>query len=172
MLGLLLVPLAACHRQLPPAAAPVVVPRPPAPHVEAPPAPVGAAWSFAMAESACEAHATHRGLSLAVRVGDNRIAFTLAGETVRRLHLRKGTRTQLRFAGSAGSWSVPARFGSGSFSTAVPLNQTSANNVLTLLSGGSLRTSAANGRVPVLRIPDADVSGREWFDCVRQKLPG
>jgi hypothetical protein len=172
LLGLLLFPLAGCQQQPAPPAPAVAPPPPPAPHVEAPPPPVSAAWSFAMTTSTCEAHATHRGLSLTLHVSGNSIALTLAGDTLRRLHLRTGTRTQLRFAGSAGSWSVPARFGSDrSFSTAIPLDQTGANHVLVLLSGGNLRTSAVQNRIPALHIPDSDVSGREWFDCVRQKLP-
>jgi hypothetical protein len=50
------------------------------------------------------------------------------------------------------------------------LNDTAVNNVLLLLGGGRLWTDVAKVMVPALRIPDSDVSGREWFDCVQQEL--
>jgi hypothetical protein len=50
------------------------------------------------------------------------------------------------------------------------LDDTAVNKLLLLLGGGGLQTDVAKVMIPALRIPDSDVSGRQWFDCVRKEL--
>lgn len=165
--------LAACHA--PPKPAPVALPVPPTPvpsPAQRPPRPLPAVWSFAITNAACEAEAAHRDLSLAVRVGsDGKVVLRLAGEVLRRHRWRAGTRAEFHFVGAAGAWALQSRFDPGhTFVAVVPLDEIAAGQVLELLGGGSLSTSAPLDRIPVLQIPDANVAGREWFDCVRHKL--
>jgi hypothetical protein len=166
--------LAACHG--PPKPAPVALPVPPLPTppppVQRPLPPLPAVWSFAITNTACEAEAAHRDLALAVHVGnDGKVVLRLAGTVLRRHRWRAGTRAEFRFVGAAGLWALQSRFDADrTFVAVAPLDEISAGQVLELLGGGSLNTSAPADRIPALKIPDANVSGREWFDCVRHKL--
>jgi hypothetical protein len=165
--------LAACHAPSKPVPIALPVPPPPKrPRVQRPPPPLSAVWSFAITNTACDAEAAQLDLSLAVHVSnDGKVVLRLAGVVLRGHRWRAGTRAEFRFVGAAGAWALPSRFDAGhTFVAAVPLDEIAAGQVLELLGGGSLSTGAPAGRIPVLQIPDANVSGREWFDCVRHKL--
>jgi hypothetical protein len=169
--GLLAGTLAGCHTPPPPAPAPPPLPVPPA-FVSRPPAVVSGRWSFAITDSACVAHASNSDVSLTLRIGhDERVELSVAGRKVRAAVTRGGRSARLRFEGAAGSWTLPARSSAHRAVVAiVPLNQTAANQVLVLLGGGRLRTQVGTAYIPVLRLTDSDVAGRDWFDCVRREL--
>ncbi len=161
-----------CQAPLPPPSIPPVsLPLPPP---VAPPAPetVSAKWSFAITGAACIAHAPGRDMSLELRIGANdRAELTVAGPAVRSAVAGGGREARLRFKGVGGAWTLPARSSAGrAVLAAAPLNETTASDVLVLLGGGRLQTEVGKAHVPVLRLPDSDVAGREWFDCVRSKL--
>jgi hypothetical protein len=156
------------HPPRPPApAAPVAPPAIALPHQ---PAVIGARWSFAIVGNTCVARATSADLSLLIRVGsDQKVEFSLAGPALRLASARRGMRAQLRFAGTTGSWALQARSDSHrTFMVVLNLNATAAHDVFAALGGGTLH--AQPGRVPVLRIPDSEVAGLDWFECVRDKL--
>ena len=163
--------LAGCHAPPPPPPAPPPLPVPPA-FVSPPPAVVSGRWSFAITGTTCVAHASNRDVSLALRIGrDNTVELSVAGRKVRAAVTRGGRRARLRFEGATGSWTLPARSSAHRAVVAVvPLNETVANQVLVLLGGGRLRTEIGTAYVPVLRLTDSDVAGRDWFDCVRSEL--
>jgi len=95
----------------------------------------------------------------------------VAGRKVRSAVVHGGRRARLRFDGTAGSWTLPARSSAHRAVVAiVSLSETTADRVLTLLGGGRLRTEVGRAYIPVLRLPDSNVAGREWFDCVRSEL--
>lgn len=160
--------LAGCQAPPPP---PPPLPVPP-PFVPPPPEVVSGRWSFAITGGACIAHASNRDVSLALRIGrGNKVELSVAGRKVRSAVTRRRRRARLRFEGAAGSWTVSARSSPDrSVVAVVPLNKTTASHVLALLGGGHLRTQLGAAVVPVLRLPDSDVAGREWFDCVRSEL--
>jgi len=161
--------LAGCHAPSPPAPPPL--PAPP-PFARPPPEVVSGRWSFAITGAACIAHASNPDVSLALRIGrDDKVELNVAGRKVRSAVTRRRRRARLRFEGAAGSWTVAARSTSDRTVVAVvPLGATTASHVLALLGGGHLRTEVGTADVPVLRLPDSDVAGREWFDCVRSEL--
>ncbi|HEX5325274.1 MAG TPA: hypothetical protein VFW75_01270 [Acetobacteraceae bacterium] len=163
--------LVGCHAPPPPPPRKPPPPLPPA-AVHRVPEAVGASWSFAITATACVAHASNRDVSLAIRVGPHDSAeLSVTGTAVRAVASRAGRSARLRFVGATGSWRLAARTNSAhAVAAAMPLAATAASHVLLLLGGGSLHTEIGKARVPVLRLPDSDVSGRDWFDCVRRKL--
>lgn len=163
--------LVACHSPPPPPPAPPPLPAPP-PVAAPPPLVVTGRWSFAVTGTACVAHTSNCDVSLGIRIGrDDKVELSVVGQKVRSAVARGGMRARLRFEGSGGSWTLPARSSSHRAVVAVvPLRETTANNVLLLLGGGRLRTEVGAASVPVLRLPDSDVAGREWFECVRSEL--
>ncbi len=163
--------LIACHAPPPPPSPLPPLPVPP-PFVPPPPMVVTGRWSFAITGTACVAHASNRDVSLGIRIGrDDKVELSVVGRKVRSPAARGGRQARLHFEGSAGSWTLLARSTSHRAVLAImPLGQTTANNVLLLLGGGRLRTEVDTASIPVLRLPNSDVAGREWFDCVRSEL--
>jgi len=163
--------LVGCHAPPPPPPASPPLPVPP-PFVQPPPEVVSGRWSFSIADTGCVANASNPDVSLALQIGQhNKVELSVAGRKVRSAVPRRGSRARLRFEGPAGSWTLPARSTAHRAVVAVvPLNETTASNVLALLGGGHLRTEVGTRFVPVLRLPDSDVAGRDWFDCVRSEL--
>jgi hypothetical protein len=163
--------LAGCHAPPPPPPPPPPLPVPPA-FVSPPPEVVSGRWSFAITDTACVAHASNPDVSLALRIGhDKRVELSVAGRKVRNAVTHGGWRARLRFEGAAGSWTLPARSSAQRAVVAVvPLNETTAKQVLVLLGGGRLRTEVGRAYIPVLRLTGSDVAGRDWFDCVRSEL--
>lgn len=172
--GVLVAALAACHPPPPPP--PPVAEAPPPPVIEPPPppAPVSASWSFSVTQTACVAHAFNHEASLTLSFGsDGHLEFVLSAPALRSRAVRTGARGRLRFRGGTGSWVWPARVTTHrTLVGVIPANKIAANDLLIALEGGLLRTELAHARVPALRVPAANVAGREWFDCVRTKIAG
>lgn len=170
--GVLLAGLAACHPP-PPPPAPVVLTPPPL-VIEPPkrPEPVTAGWSFSVTQTACVARAVNREVSFTFSVAsDGKLEFMLWGPALRSRVARAGARGRLLFRGRTGSWVWPARASAQhSLAGALPANKTAENDVLIALEGGMLRTELAHALIPALRIPAANVAGREWFGCVQAKI--
>ena len=156
----------------PPPPPPPGPPPPPAARTEpSVPKPVGARWSFTVTETACIAHASNPAVSLTVRVGNNQAVLSVMASAMKSSTADANTHARLLFRGPAGSWTLPARTDSHHGVMAyLHLDDTAVNKLLLLLGGGRLQTDVAKVLVPVLRIPDSDVSGRQWFDCVRKEL--
>jgi len=169
--ALLMLAPVGCRAPSPPPRTTTVVPAAPPPAaVRRLPEAVSANWSFAITETGCIAHASNRDVSLTVRVG-HRFELSVSGIALQSIPAPAGTWAQLRFDSAGGSWTLPARGDSHRAVVAiVQPGERARNDVLMLLGGGSLRTELRNARVPVLRIPDSDVSGRDWFDCVRREM--
>ena len=169
-LGVLLGVLLGCQAPPPPPPPPAPPPEPSPPSVPSVPNPVGASWSFTVTETTCIAHASNPAVTLTVRVGKNQAVLSVMAAAMKS-STKANAHAQLRFKGTDGSWTTPARTDSRHAVTAyLHLNDTAANNVLLLLGGGRLQTEVAKTVIPVLRIPDSDVSGREWFGCVRREV--
>jgi hypothetical protein len=169
-LGVLLSVLLGCQAP-PPPPAPAPPPEPPPPSVPSVPNPVGARWSFTVTETTCIAHASNPAVTLTVRVGNNQAVLSVMAAAMKSSTAKANAHAQLRFKGSEGSWTTPARTDSQHAVTAyLHLNDTAMNNILLLLGGGRLQTEVGKTMIPVLRVPDSDVSGREWFGCVRREV--
>lgn len=168
--GTLLAILVACH-PTPPPPRPVAI-APTIQHPPRPPEPVSASWSFSITQTACVARVVGREVSLTVNVGVKKLEFVLVARVLRSAGTtRAGTRGMLRFHGSAGSWTWPARINAHrDLAGVLPADKTAANNVLAALEGGTLRTQVGHAVVPVLLVPAANVAGRDWFECVGAKL--
>jgi hypothetical protein len=145
---------------------------PPGPPIEPfVPNPVAARWSFTVTEAACVAHASNPAVSLTVRVGNNQAVLNVMATAMKSSTTDANAHARLLFRGPAGSWTLPARTDSHHGVMAyLHLDDTAVNKLLLLLGGGRLQTDVTKIMVPALRIPDSDVSGREWFDCVRKEL--
>lgn len=165
--------LIGCHPP-PPPPPPAEPPPPPSPAPPPAPASISTRWSFAVGETGCLAHASGHDMSLALSVDAQRkIEMTVAGSAVRKTVRRGGVRGRLRFEGAGGRWTLPARTSPHhAVLASVRLDEATAGDVLKLLGGGRLHTEVRGARVPVLRLPDSDVAGREWFGCVRKELGG
>lgn len=169
--GVLGATLVGCTQPPPP---PVPVPialLPPRIQPPRPPEPVNASWSFSVTQTACVARAVSREVSLTLSFGSNsKLEFTLSAQVLRSGG-RAGARGRLQFHGGTGSWVWPARVDPHSTLTVLPPpSKTAAKDVLIALDGGTLRTEFIHVMVPPLRVPAANVAGREWFDCVRAKI--
>ena len=162
--------LGGCHAP-PPPPPPPPLPVPPA-FVPPPTTAVTGRWSFEITGTACVASVSNPDVSLEVQVDhDGRVELSVTGRQVRSAVTRGGRRARLRFEGAAGSWTLPAGSTSHRAVVAVePLSEMTANQVLVLLGGGRLRTEIGRAYIPVLRLTDSDVAGRDWFDCVRNQL--
>jgi hypothetical protein len=133
---------------------------------------VSASWSFAITETACVATASSRDVSLTVRVDETgHVGLNLAATALRTNAVHSGVRGRVRFEGREASWTLSARTDNNHhLVVALNLNQRSAKDVLVMLGGGTLRTELTNAEVPVLRLPVSNVSGRDWFECVRERV--
>lgn len=166
--GLLLAALvAACA-----APQPAQRPAPPRPAVPRPPPPlhaVEAGWSFSVGSGACTASITHPDATLSVTAGPEAQVDILArgGEEAARIQ-------RLAFRGPDGAWSRRLRArGAAGDGVTQPLSAATERRVRALLAGGVLTLSRQG--TPALRVtlPDAGISGRDWFGCVtRLRSPG
>lgn len=173
LLAITTVSLAACTT--PPAVVaapeplPLPLPLPPTPPARpVAPAPVTATWSF-RSGGACSATAANPVLSL--EVGASNEALSLELHMSRRVALPANASVPITFSGAAGTWTTAGRLNAPRrVSASGPMTEDAASRVLVLLAGGTIRTGGRQRDVPVLRIPDAGVAGRNWFECVRQRL--
>jgi hypothetical protein len=77
----------------------------------------------------------------------------------------------IAFANGASSWEVGARvIGKHEASAVLTMSEDAAGRVLVLLEGGTVRVGRASDGLPRLLVPHGGAAGREWFECVRQRL--
>jgi hypothetical protein len=123
-------------------------------------APVDGAWSFTAGASGCTAQVRHAEATLSVTAGpEPRLAWSLRGAA-------RGGR--IVFAGPEGGWTLRGTAAADGTRATIPLDAAGEARVQQLLGGGT--ASLPGTRLPPLRIPDAGVSGREWFGCLT-RLP-
>lgn len=153
-LALALLALMGCQTPEPP---PPVLAQRQAPRL--PPAPpVEGAWSFTAASARCTARIIHPEAALTISAGPEAEVFLTVRSTRRR--------GQIAFSGPDGNWRLPATAGTGGLRAAMPLNPAAEARVQDLLGGGTVTVPST--RQAALRIPEAGVSGREWFGCLER----
>jgi len=153
-----LLALAACQ---PATQAVVTAPRAPrAARPAPPPGRVEGTWSFGVAGNRCTAQVTHREATLSITAGPRK-SITLSLSSPGR---RPPGRGRLLFRGDDGNWEAPARGTGRAAIASIPLDDTGEGHVRELLGGGTL--SMQGGELPTLGVPDAGVSGRDWYGCV------
>lgn len=163
LLLLLALGLSAC--QTPPPPAPRTGAR--APARPAPPAPseVEGAWSFSVLGDRCTARVAHRQMTLGVTAGPGQTANYSLTAPGRGLPVNRPV--TIGFRGDGGNWQVPGRTSrSRAASASMPLNDTGEARIRDLLSGGTVTASGSGVSAPALSVPDAGVSGRDWYGCV------
>lgn len=144
----------------PPAPRPMARPARPAPPV---PSRVEGAWSFGVAGDRCTAQVSHREATLGIAAGPGPTATLSVGAPGRR-----STRAaRIAFRGDDGAWEAQGRGGAGRVALAtIPLDEAGEARIRDLLGGGTVTVQAQGTEVPALGIPDAGVSGRDWYGCV------
>jgi hypothetical protein len=154
---LLLVPalLAACAQPQPaPVGRRVVLPPRAAPAEAA--AQADGAWSFSIANGVCTASLVQDEATLTLAAGPGRdLSYAVRGG--RRI-------SQVAFRGAEGNWQQ--RFAGSETRVSRRLDAAGERRIRALLSGGTLRYSRPGSRVLSVSVPDAGVSGRDWFGCV------
>ena len=165
--ALLLLGLSACQAAPPPPVRTRAAARP-AP-VVAPTTPVDGAWTFSVFADRCTARATHRDMSviLAAGPGERASLSVSAGNRI-----PAGATLRIAFRGDGGNWQLPARSDRRRLATAGwALDAAGQERIQDLLGGGTVTASGTGVGAPPLALPDAGVSGRDWFGCV-SRLPG
>jgi len=158
--------LAACAAPPPPSR-----PAPPRPAAARTPPPLHeapAGWSFSTATATCTARITHPDASLSVTAGpEPQVDFVARGTDAAPRILN------LAFRGPEGAWSrrLAARGAEGAGVTQ-PLAPASERRVLALLGGGTLTFTRPGAAALRVTLPDAGVSGRDWFGCLNKVRPG
>ncbi|MDP3417635.1 hypothetical protein, partial [Falsiroseomonas sp.] len=144
---------------------------PPAPPAAARPPPplheVAAGWSFSTASNTCTARITHPDAALSVTAGpEARVDFVARGTDAAPRIL------SLAFRGPEGAWSrrLAARGAEGAGVTQ-PLSPATQRRVLALLGGGTLTFARPGAAALRVTLPDAGVSGRDWFGCLARLQP-
>ncbi|WP_156963768.1 hypothetical protein [Muricoccus aerilatus] len=155
-----LLTLAAC--QTPPPPAPVVTPRVARAPARPLPSRVDGAWSFGVAGDRCTAQVAHKEATLGITAGPGKsVTFSAAAPS-----RRANGRARIVFRGEDGNWEAPAR-GTGRTALAtLPLDERGEAYVRDLLGGGTATVQGPGVEMPALSVPDAGVSGRDWYGCV------
>jgi hypothetical protein len=160
LLILALLGLGAC--QTPPPAPP---PRAPARPAAPPPSPVQGAWSFGIVGDRCTARVTHRDVALDLTAGPGRrasLAVTAPGWA-----LPVSRRVTMAFRGAGGGWQLAGSTDAQRKAAAtLALDDAGQGRLRDLLGGGTLRLRGTGVSAPPLILPDAGVSGRDWYGCV------
>ncbi|WP_158600853.1 hypothetical protein, partial [Teichococcus wenyumeiae] len=144
-----------------------------APARPAPPVPseVEGAWSFSVLGDRCNARVAHREMTLAVTAGPGQQANLSLTAPSRGLPVNRPLR--IEFRGDGGNWQIPGRTSRGRVASAsMPLNQTGEARIRDLLGGGTVKASGSGVSAPALSVPDAGVSGRDWYGCVARLAQG
>jgi hypothetical protein len=164
---LLALGLAACQSAPPPR--PVSrAPTRPAPPV---PSEVEGAWSFSVLGDRCNARVAHRQMTLAVVAGPGQQASFSLTAPGRGLPVNRPLR--IEFRGDAGNWQVSGRSSRSRVASAsMPLNEAGEARIRDLLGGGTVKATGSGVSAPALSVPDAGVSGRDWYGCVARLAEG
>ncbi|MBU8537960.1 hypothetical protein [Falsiroseomonas tokyonensis] len=154
VLGLLVLTVLSACAQPQPVGRRVVLPPRTAP---AEPAERGeASWSFSIANGVCSASLVQEGVTLAVAAGPGR-DVTYTAQAGRRI-------SQVAFRGTEGNWQL--RFPGTATRVTRRLDAAGERRLRAMLAGGTLRYSRPGARVLAVAVPDAGISGRDWFGCV------
>ncbi|MGK7866732.1 hypothetical protein [Falsiroseomonas sp. E2-1-a20] len=114
------------------------------------------AWSFSIANGVCSASLEQDAATLAVAAGPGReLSYEARGG--RRI-------SQVAFRGAEGNWQL--RFPASQSRVTRRLDAAGERRIRALLAGGTLRYSRPGTRVLSVTVPDAGISGRDWFGCV------
>lgn len=129
-------------------------------------------WSFSVENNECHASIATNSEKLSIDSENNDIiTFYISGSAIRSIITHGKPPAHLVFVGTAGSWKLSIQSQSAdSLSTKLPLNETTASDVLAILAGGVLQSELAHGAVHTLHVPDSNIAGREWFSCIRSKM--
>lgn len=168
VLLLLALGLAACETAPPPR--PVYrAPTRPAP--PAAPSEVDGAWSFSVLGDRCNARVAHRQMTLAVVAGPGqRASFSL---TAPGSGLPVNRPVRIDFRGDGGNWQISGRTNRSRVATAsASLNGATESRIRDLLGGGTVKASGSSVSAPALNVPDAGVSGRDWYGCLARLAQG
>lgn len=176
ILALLLLPmLVACVPPAPSPAPPRVVrPRPPEPPPPPPPEPEAAVpgrWSFSIANGVCSATLANPALRLAVAAGP-RARLTLTASAMVAPNAIAFAQTTGAWHGASWQWRmqpVGAVPGARVARASLALDEAEQGRLRDLLAGGTLRFTGADAAPLLLSVPDAGISGRDWFGCVAQR---
>ncbi|MFH5925317.1 hypothetical protein [Roseomonas xinghualingensis] len=159
--------LAACQ------AAPTQAPRrpvarAPSPPPAATPSEVEGAWSFRITGDRCIARVAHESMTLAVTAGPGgKASFSL---TAPARSLPAGRTVRIGFKGDGGNWLLPGRTDAQrAASASMTLDGTGEGRIRDLLGGGTVSVSGSGVSAPALSVPDAGVSGRDWYACVARQ---
>lgn len=136
--------------------------RPAAPRPPPPLHDVAAAWSFSVTQDSCTARIVHPDATLTVAAGPQaQVDFVALGTEAAPRILR------LAFRGPEGAWwrTMHARGAEGAGVTQ-PLSAATERRVRALLAGGTLTYSRPRDEPLRVTLPDAGVSGRDWFGCL------
>ncbi|MFC7735535.1 hypothetical protein ACFQX4_06680 [Roseomonas sp. GCM10028921] len=162
----LLLAVAGCQSTPAPTSAPPARPAPRA-AMPAPPKPpeVSGGWSFSIDGERCNARVGHREATLAITAGpEPRLAFSLSAPGT---GLPASNPVRIAFKGEGSGWQLAARTDPRRLAyAAIPLDGTGEGRVRDLLGGGTVTASGRGVSVPALVVPDAGVSGRDWYACL------
>lgn len=139
----------------------------------APPAPseVEGAWSFSVLGDRCNARVAHRQMTLAVTAGPGQQASFSLTAPGSGLPINRPVR--IDFRGDGGSWQLPGRTNRSRVASASsPLNDAGEARIRDLLGGGTVKASGSGVSAPALSVPDAGVSGRDWYGCLARLAQG
>ncbi len=124
-----------------------------------------AKWTFS-AEEDCVASATSMIMSVSIAATDARIIWT-----IRRKPPLSGPRlSQVAFSGPTASWAASGHRGTqGQVAIVYPISEYQAARILVMLNGGTFKVGVSDSATTV-RLPNAGLSGKKWFECVRHHL--
>jgi hypothetical protein len=168
LLLLLALGLSACQTPPPPSRPISRAPARPAPPV---PSEVEGAWSFSVLGDRCTARVAHRQMTLGVVAGPGQKASFSLAAPARGLPVNRPV--TIGFRGDGGSWQVSGQTSrSRAASASMPLNDAGEARIRNLLGGGTVTASGSGVSAPTLSVPDAGVSGRDWYGCVARLAEG
>jgi hypothetical protein len=129
------------------------------------PSEVEGAWSFSVLGDRCTARVSHRQMTLGLTAGpDKRASFSLNAPS---RGLPASRPVKIAFRGDGGSWQLNGRTDQRRLASAsMPLDAAGEARIRDMLGGGTVRASGAGVSAPALNLPDAGVSGRDWYGCV------
>jgi hypothetical protein len=115
----------------------------------------------------------HPDSSLTISAGPNPVVVISAAGTPAAPSRSADPTIRIGFVGPDGTWEIRLRDTKQRASrTTLPLTETSEKQIRDLLGGGTLTFTRARARKLDLTVPDAGISGRDWFGCVAQLHPG
>jgi hypothetical protein len=126
---------------------------------------VEGAWSFGIVGDRCTARIAHREMTLSLTAGPGRKTSLSLSAPGRALPVR--SRVRLAFRGEGTGWQLAAQTDAQRTAHAgTALDAAAEGRIRDLLGGGTASVSGRGVSAPTLSVPDAGVSGRDWYACV------